>query len=396
MTPCNAQATRTTRDETVMIRYMLAGMATVAGLVLLFLGSFGSSPVPAGARDGGKYASLESGAPGETVEALREQLARARKDLAALEARKQAPPPASAEKDPAVRTPPSIADTPPRAPSTPGSNTSPSKPADEGRAAARIAEAPHPTPASSPGRDDAAARQQTPPAEAFTSPAAKPTKSAATASSSDTSAAPTVRQQDRSAEPTQPFGFPRKAAEARTAAAPPRQPHEDVVTTSREPATPPPSAPSVTDDVVERLRRQALAAPASRTSPPLPAALPPPLPAPRAGPHRIPTEERLADARLAVLEGRVEDARRFLQAAQVQLVFQPADPGDAPPPASLASGPVGQALAALGYGDRGRALVAIDQAIGVLNGLGRLGSTPGQQADAGRSPLPLPTPRSWP
>ena len=74
----------------------------------------------------------------------------------------------------------------------------------------------------------------------------------------------------------------------------------------------------------------------------------------------------LADARAAVVEGRIEDARRSLQAAQVQLVFQPVGPGEDTPRASQAAGPVAQALSALGYGDRGRALVAIDQAIGAL------------------------------
>jgi hypothetical protein len=86
-----------------------------------------------------------------------------------------------------------------------------------------------------------------------------------------------------------------------------------------------------------------------------------------AGPHRIPTIERLQDARAAVVEGRIEDARRFLQAAQVQLVFRPAGPGEEAPRASQAAGPVAQALMALGYDDRGRALIAIDQAAGVLD-----------------------------
>jgi hypothetical protein len=113
--------------------------------------------------------------------------------------------------------------------------------------------------------------------------------------------------------------------------------------------------------------------------------------------HRIPAIERLADARAAVIEWRVEDARRYLQAAQLQLVFHPVQPGEESPRSSQAAGPVGQALAALGYGDRGRALVAIDQAMGTLDPsrLARVGGgpQPGDQVDAGARRVSQPPPR---
>ncbi|OJW19043.1 MAG: hypothetical protein BGO51_27075 [Rhodospirillales bacterium 69-11] len=376
-----------------MIRYVLAGMVTVAGFVLLFLGSFGGSPVPVGARDnGGRVAVAQGGTPGETVDSLREQLARARQDLAALEAQKQADgSSAPAPDDAAARNP---------APAAGASSQSPA-PSTQGAAVSGTAAGgrvpPHAAGAQPPAAtaDGTAGHRPAAPAEEAAPAVAKAAKSTDRATSSTASDDPSPSQQARGSEPTQPFGFPRNRSDARAATPPQRPTREAAAPAPRDVPPQSPSAPSAADDVVERLRRDAVVSPAPRVTPPLPTALPQ-MPAPRAGPHRIPTEERLADARLAVLEGRVEDARRFLQAAQVQLVFQPVDPNDSPPPASLASGPVGQALVALGYGDRGRALVAIDQAIGVLNGLGRLGSAPGQQADAGRGPLPLPTPRSWP
>ncbi|MBN8875335.1 MAG: hypothetical protein J0H67_21055 [Rhodospirillales bacterium] len=355
-----------------MIRYVLAGMATVAGLVLLFLGSFGSQPArDTGAAGNGNppYAMLQSQVrdAAETMESLRKQLAAAREDLASLQERKtDAAPPDAAPSAPAAPSP------------------------------------------AAPSPSVTAAQNDTPGHGATPAPAAAPRSEATAAARAAPADAPRPQQQaSRTAEPTQPFGFgPRARTETRPEAG--ARPIQEA-TVSREAPS-----PSEAEGVIERLRREASTpGPASRGPVPLPAPIPLQVPPVQASPsapafsgqapqvattgrHRIPTRERLADARLAVQEGRIEDARRYLQAAQVQLVFQPTHANDVPPRASFAAGPVGQALTALGYGDRGRALVAIDQALGVINAAASADSAPGQQANAGAVWPPLPVPRSWP
>jgi hypothetical protein len=165
------------------------------------------------------------------------------------------------------------------------------------------------------------------------------------------------------------------------------------------PAMPDPSSRASTAPMVAGLTPP-LSAP--QVSPPAPQP-PPPQPPPQryasasAPVRRISAVDRLAEARTAVVEWRVEDARRDLQAAQLQLVFHPTDAGPESPRSSQAAGPVGQALAALGYGDRGRAIVAIDQALGTLDpsriprGVG--GSPVSDTVDSVQRRSPTPTPR---
>jgi hypothetical protein len=123
----------------------------------------------------------------------------------------------------------------------------------------------------------------------------------------------------------------------------------------------PPPARTETDaaaGVLDRLRHQA----------PAMAPAPASLQAPAAEPRRYldaAVRERLEHARDALSAGRIDDARRSLQVAQLRLVFRPIGPdGDTPPPPSGESAAaVARALSLLGVGDTNRALGAIDQAI---------------------------------
>jgi hypothetical protein len=74
----------------------------------------------------------------------------------------------------------------------------------------------------------------------------------------------------------------------------------------------------------------------------------PPAPEPR---------ERLAEARVAAIEGRIPDAERLLREAQTQRVFRP-EPG----PPSIAANRIGRALDLLNVGDLARAIQNIDDA----------------------------------
>ena len=62
--------------------------------------------------------------------------------------------------------------------------------------------------------------------------------------------------------------------------------------------------------------------------------------------------QRLVDARSALAAGRTDDARQLLEQAQVQLVFRPVNPSeDASASGSVAAGQVAEALSMLGAGD---------------------------------------------
>jgi hypothetical protein len=179
-------------------------------------------------------------------------------------------------------------------------------------------------------------------------------------------------QPRRPVAPPPPVPAPTRPA-ASTAS--PRRP--DDATIQQTEAAPRPAesdARSAMQDALDRLRRTVAATQTTDNAAyPHPQAVVPPSetpPAPSSPPAgesaRVPAIDRLTDARAAVVAGRTDDASRFLQAAQLLLVFRAEDPGGPVPRASQAAAPVGRALAALGDGDRDRALAAIDQAIGVL------------------------------
>ncbi len=73
--------------------------------------------------------------------------------------------------------------------------------------------------------------------------------------------------------------------------------------------------------------------------------------------------QRLERARTALLDGRIDDARRLLQEVQVQLVFRPVGPGaDDAPPAGQGAAAVARALGSLG-GDPAQSQQLIERAI---------------------------------
>jgi hypothetical protein len=74
---------------------------------------------------------------------------------------------------------------------------------------------------------------------------------------------------------------------------------------------------------------------------------------------------RLGMARAALSAGRVEEARQYLEEAQLQLVFRPVTPsGDDAPGTSRVAGDVASALSMLGAGNANGALQYVDRAMG--------------------------------
>jgi hypothetical protein len=79
-------------------------------------------------------------------------------------------------------------------------------------------------------------------------------------------------------------------------------------------------------------------------------------------------QERLSGARMALVVGRIDDARRLLEQAQVQLAFHPPEGGAIPSTGSVAAGDVAEALSMLNAGDIQDALQYIDLAMGQRGG----------------------------
>jgi hypothetical protein len=112
---------------------------------------------------------------------------------------------------------------------------------------------------------------------------------------------------------------------------------------------------SAAQAVIDRLRREPDAV---HTAQELPSA-----PPPRSA------QARLSDARTALTAGRIDDARRLLEQAQVQLAFRPVTPeGAIASSGSMAAGDVAEALSMLNAGDVRDALQYIDLAIGQPDG----------------------------
>jgi len=143
-------------------------------------------------------------------------------------------------------------------------------------------------------------------------------------------------------------------------------------------AQPPQNHPDIDDtkSVLARLRQQ----------PPVPAPLPAPqqdasrLPEPPPRPNPSPFVPRLTAARAALTSGRVEEARRLLQEAQLQLVFRPAEvAGEDSASAARGAADVARALEALSGNDAALSRRYIDVAVNDLSG--NAAEPPVQQTD---------------
>ena len=92
-----------------------------------------------------------------------------------------------------------------------------------------------------------------------------------------------------------------------------------------------------------------------------------------------PALRRLIAARAALASGRVDETRRFLQEAQLQLVFRPVgSAGDDSPAASRAASDVARALDALSANDMAQSRTYIDRAVDDSSGNGN--GMPGGEA----------------
>lgn len=124
------------------------------------------------------------------------------------------------------------------------------------------------------------------------------------------------------------------------------------------------AAPRVEPDdmqaVLSRLRQR----PAASTQPAdAPSAVEAPNPTPS------PSRQRLALARAALVNGRIDDARKLLQEVQLQLVFRPVNPaGDDPPAAGQGAFDVARALGSLSSNDTGQSRRYIERAMDEMAG----------------------------
>ena len=187
----------------------------------------------------------------------------------------------------------------------------------------------------------AEATQETPPTP---NPASRPSQAAqALLATPDASVAtPTTIPERRTVTP---------AAERRDAAG--RSP--GVMPSKSIPVRP---EPDDTRSVLARLRQ---APPASAME----------LPEERPKPVGSPVMSRLAAAQAAFSNGRIEDARRLLQEAQLLLVFRPAgSSGDDVSAAGKGSVDIAHALEALGNNDIVRSRLSVDRAIDDMAGAG--------------------------
>ena len=132
-------------------------------------------------------------------------------------------------------------------------------------------------------------------------------------------------------------------------------------------AQPPQIRPDIDDtkSVLARLRQQPPAATPSPAPQPDASRLPEPPPRPNPSPF-VP---RLTAARAALTSGRVEEARRLLQEAQLQRVFRPAEvAGEDSASAARGAADVARALEALSGNDAALSRRYIDVAVGDLSG----------------------------
>ena len=128
----------------------------------------------------------------------------------------------------------------------------------------------------------------------------------------------------------------------------------------RQEAATPRIEPDDMQAVLSRLRQR----PAASTQPAdAPSAVEAPNPTPS------PSRQRLALARAALVNGRIDDARKLLQEVQLQLVFRPVNPaGDDPPAAGQGAFNVARALGSLSSNDTGQSRRYIERAMDEMAG----------------------------
>jgi hypothetical protein len=153
-------------------------------------------------------------------------------------------------------------------------------------------------------------------------------------------------------------GQPNVIPEHREAARPPPPP---AATRQRPDAAAVRVEPDDMQSVLARLRQRPNTATPPAIGPPT-TEQPNPNPNPVSAPS--PARQRLEVARTALLEGRVDEARRILQEVQLRLVFRPVSPGnDDPPSAGQGATDVAHALEALGGADTRRSIQFIERAM---------------------------------
>jgi TolA-binding protein len=353
-----------------MMRFLLAGLAMVIGVILLFVASFGDPAAmvravqqtiePAPTR------TADSNAPPPSGQSVVPQITQ----IPQSPDKSAVPPPPDTSKlataaprpGPAVTPAPAPAPAAPVAPPSaplaaqatpPAASAAPSAPpafaasAPPSPAPAAVSARP---PARNPDPDAKLAEERTALQQQLRELRAEVAEASRTLDNLHTQIA--EAHQDLATLEAQ-----RAATVARAEASKPEQ-HPRVAA-----ARPTPDAASdTTQDVINHLRRRTVppAAPS-----PTPATLSAPVPEPAPAPYSDPvTRQRLQEARDALAAGRIDDARRSLQIAQLRLVFRPVGPdGSAPPSAGQSAADVARALNMLGVGDNARAMRAIDQAL---------------------------------
>lgn len=336
------------------MRFALSAMAATSGVVLLSLAVFGD-PAAYLRRAADEWRNAVATPPAvqivpvarpdntvapASVTALQEEVTRLKEQLAARQAVHAAPPPAAVEAPPPAAEPP---------------------PPD-----ARPEQAPARTAVDAPATAPAPASEQPAPAPAQAA-------SAATVPAPVPKAPPPAATEAESLKP-------RRAS----------PPHQDVALPRPEPVPPrpvlprplpaPPRAdPDDARSVLARLRQTVplrdppgtVTAMAERPGPlpqaPLP--VPAPLPAPPPPAVASPALAGLIGARAALASGRIEEARRKLQQAQLALVFRPLGSDNVQAAAAANSAAdVARALEALSINDPARARRFADRALDDLSG----------------------------
>ena len=223
---------------------------------------------------------------------------------------------------------------------------------------------------SDPARSEAV-KPEPPKAEAVKSEAVKPEPPRADAAKADTAKSEGAKAESPKAEP--PKSGPPKSGVAKAGPpnselpVPPKLATEKAIPAPPPLPVPPPPREDIDDaqSVMARLRRLAPgSAPVQQAD-----ASPPAESRPR--PSASPSLPGLASARAALVSGRIEEARRLLQQAQLQLVFRPvSDDGDDSPSANKGSADVAHALEALSANDIPLSHRYIDIAVADLAGTG--------------------------
>jgi hypothetical protein len=129
-------------------------------------------------------------------------------------------------------------------------------------------------------------------------------------------------------------------------------------------AKPAPAEPDAREAVLARLRRVAPSRVDAATAQTVPDPPPRAVQAAPDPPHAASPRQRLMDARTALAAGRTEEAQHLLEQAQAQLVLRPVSPSQgAAVGGSVAAGQVAEALSMLGAGDVLHAIRYINLAV---------------------------------